>query len=699
LKSSTKDHPQLVREIHHHRQFNHPHIARLYEIIITPNYVWLVLEYCAGDELYTYLIKNGRLKRDEARKMFAQLCGAVAYTHSKNCTHRDLKLENILLDRHNNVKLCDFGFTREYEPRTLLDTVCGTTCYMAPEMLLHKKYSGESVDVWSLGIILYTLIYGEMPFEEDTELDSKLKITTEEPNYPDLDVPTSALSLMKAMLTKDPRQRPTLHEVLSHPFLEEHGQKQKDILSEKSPKLFSTKAEKKVLRHLRSAHVDLEALADSIVTAKCDPLAGFWALALEREKRIESKRSHRTSISISKRYSRSSKQPREKQSLRINANEANAATASGRDSSEVQQSPKSPFSRFASPLARSSGEHRHSSNMESDNEAKQPQTTEAETQQHSSPPVVETIPPTPPPNGAHNNTNSESQTEYSPSAKSSMSTVLSKTKKTFTSSSTETKKGTNSFKNIMLKILFPGGRKKYSTRRSSDFTAGETNDSSATGVEDDLNRRNTIQIPEPKQLEEKQVGSRPDDMHKVGKQRPVSEISQFSQVSQYSQLSIASQISSAPSQLSQGQSSITRRPEYNRRSTSSSFSSLVSRSRREHSKTSSTSSASLNSSPRGSRRLSSPGSPVPAFSVGRHRRHVSGPRGRFNEAAVFSSSPYRTRHFKRRLQSSSRPTSLTRNKNRGSKGSVIEEGDEDELEEDIGYDDETEDDHDRGRTF
>lgn len=694
LKSSTKDHPQLVREIHHHRQFYHPHIARLYEIIITPTYVWLVLEYCAGDELYAYLVKNGRLKRDEARKMFAQLCGAVAYTHSKNCTHRDLKLENILLDRHNNVKLCDFGFTREYEPRTLLDTVCGTTCYMAPEMLLHKKYSGESVDVWSLGIILYTLIYGEMPFEEESELDSKLKITTEEPNYPELDVPTPALDLMKAMLTKDPRLRPTLQEVLSHPFLEEHGPTQRDILSEKSPKLFSTKAEKKVLRHLRSAHVDLEALADSVTAAKCDPLAGFWALALEREKRIESKRSHRTSISISKRYSRSSKQP-----LRINANEANTT---GRDSSEAQQSPKSPFSRFASPLARSSGEHRHSNNMESDHEAKQQlhTTEEAEVQQSSPPPAVETIPPTPPPNETHNTVNVESQTEYSPSTKSSMSTVLSKTKKTFTGSSTESKKGTNTFKNIMLKILFPGGKKKNSTRRSSDFTTGEMNSLSTTGgAEDDLNRRNTIQLPQPKQLQEKHVGSRPDDMHKAGKQRPVSEISQFSQVSQYSQLSIASQISSAPSQLSQGQSSVTRRPEYNRRSTSSSFSSLVSRSRREHSKTSSTSSASLNSSPRGSRRLSSPGSPIPAFSVGRHRRHVSGPRGRFNEAAVFSSSPYRARHFKRRTQSTSRPTSLTRNKNRGSKGSVIEEGDEDELEEDIGYDDETEDDNDRGRTF
>ena len=145
--------------------------------------VWLVLEYCSGDELYNYLIKQGRIDNEKTQKIFAQLVGAVAYVHLQNCVHRDLKLENILLDKHENVgpiplslsdssyfglfcfsvtrtpvehllimrcpfsclqvKLCDFGFTREYEKMKLLQTFCGTVCYSAPEMVKGEKYLGQ----------------------------------------------------------------------------------------------------------------------------------------------------------------------------------------------------------------------------------------------------------------------------------------------------------------------------------------------------------------------------------------------------------------------------------------------------------------------------------------------------------------------------------------------------------------------------
>lgn len=135
LKSARKDDANLAREIHHHRQLLHPHITRLYEVIVTETLVWLVLEYCPGDELYNYLIKNGRLSVQKTKRIFTQLVGAVSYVHLNNCVHRDLKLENIMLDKNENVKLCDFGFTREYERNKLLQTFCGTVCYSAPEML------------------------------------------------------------------------------------------------------------------------------------------------------------------------------------------------------------------------------------------------------------------------------------------------------------------------------------------------------------------------------------------------------------------------------------------------------------------------------------------------------------------------------------------------------------------------------------
>lgn len=699
----------------------------MYEIIITPVNVWLVLEYCPNDELYGHLIQNGKLRVEEARKMFAQLCGAVAYTHLKHCAHRDLKLENILLDKNNNVKLCDFGFTREYEPRTLLETICGTTCYMAPEMLLHQKYSGEAVDVWSLGIILYTLIYGEMPFEEESELDSKLKITTEDPVYSEeADMPSTCQDLLKSLLSKDPKNRPTLDEILSHPFLEEHGQYQKEILSEKTPKVFSTKAEKKVLRNLRSAHVDLEALAESIVKSKCDSLAGFWALSLEKERRRESKRSHnRASLSISK-YSRSSKSKAVEKSLRINPSDANSHQ--GRDSFSEASPKQSP--RFSSPLPRSSAERRASSILQNESDAEPSQYqrrsrqntsgSENMTDDYTTPHDISVTKKTDE-NVDENTTLDGSRerklsNEYSPSTKSSMSTVLSKTKRTFIGSSHSPKKTKNShsFKNIMLKILFPGGNKRSnrkSPHNSGDSESNNDNSQASSRNKYDTTRNNGFDSLEKSHLEdstntdeylELPVGSRPNDMSRKGggyHQRPISEISQASQ------LSVASQASSAPSQISQGGKSSSKRPDYNRRSTSSSLSSLVSRSRREHSKTSSTSSASLNSSPRGNRRAQSPGSPIPGFVVSRHRRHVSGPRGRFNESAVFSSSPYKTRHLRKRSpfphNSSSQTGSLVRDKKRGSKGSVIEEGDEGEQDEDVDYDEETEDDNynDRGRTF
>ncbi|PCD44532.1 hypothetical protein AU210_003608 [Fusarium oxysporum f. sp. radicis-cucumerinum] len=186
LKSANKGDSNLAREIHHHRQFIHPHIARLYEVIVTENMVWMVLEYCSGDELYNHLLEHGPLPVPKVQKIFTQLVGAVSYVHNQSCVHRDLKLENILFDKHENVKLVDFGFTREYEGRTNhLQTFCGTICYSAPEMLKGEKYAGEKVDVWSLGIILYALLCGELPFDDDDDNITRTKILSEDPKFPD----------------------------------------------------------------------------------------------------------------------------------------------------------------------------------------------------------------------------------------------------------------------------------------------------------------------------------------------------------------------------------------------------------------------------------------------------------------------------------------------------------------------------------
>ncbi|KAF1845937.1 kinase-like protein [Cucurbitaria berberidis CBS 394.84] len=290
LKSAKKDDTNLAREIHHHRQFIHPHIARLYEVIVTETLVWLVLEYCPGDELYNYLLAKGALEPSKVQRIFTQLVGAVSYVHNKSCVHRDLKLENILLDKHGDVKLVDFGFTREYEGKSnYLQTWCGTVCYSAPEMLKGEKYAGERVDVWSLGIILYALLVGELPFDDDDEMITKAKILKEEPTYPE-NFPPQARELCQSLLSKRPILRPSLADILQNPWLSEHAPRQQETLKLQQPAPFSTELEKEVLHRMRAAGVDIDMVIENVLAQRCDALAGWWALLLEKEERKAKRR-------------------------------------------------------------------------------------------------------------------------------------------------------------------------------------------------------------------------------------------------------------------------------------------------------------------------------------------------------------------------------------------------------------------------
>jgi hypothetical protein len=309
LKSSSKEDTNLVREIHHHRQFLHPHIARLYEVVVTENLVWLALEFCPGrldvdgdimegsvlttclgDELYNYLLRHGPLPVEKVKRIFTQLVGAVAYVHSKSCVHRDLKLENILLDKQENVKLCDFGFTREYEGKaSYLQTFCGTICYSAPEMLKGEKYAGEKVDVWSLGIILYALLAGELPYDDDDDQITKRRILLEEPTFNDK-FTDDAKALINLLLSKRPLIRPSLDEILAHPFLSEHAPEQLAILKIPRPSPFTTPLEKTTLQRMKSAGVNIDEVIENVLAQRCDPLAGWWALLIEKEQRKEQKR-------------------------------------------------------------------------------------------------------------------------------------------------------------------------------------------------------------------------------------------------------------------------------------------------------------------------------------------------------------------------------------------------------------------------
>ncbi|KAG8743176.1 hypothetical protein FRC10_000321 [Ceratobasidium sp. 414] len=219
IKQIPKAHSaQLTREIHHHRRLHHRHVTQLFEVIATESSIWLVTELCAGGELFDFLVeKGGRLSEAETRRIIGELCLALDYVHREGAVHRDLKLENVLLDEKCSVKLGDFGFTREYDKGKLLDTFCGTTGYASPEMLSGKRYLGAEVDVWSLGVILYCLLVGTLPFDDDDENVMRDKIIAGQYENPDWLNPDVG-DLISNILQQDPNKRYTISQILSHPW-------------------------------------------------------------------------------------------------------------------------------------------------------------------------------------------------------------------------------------------------------------------------------------------------------------------------------------------------------------------------------------------------------------------------------------------------------------------------------------------------
>ncbi|KAG2222287.1 hypothetical protein INT45_006966 [Circinella minor] len=223
IKKISKEHaPLITREIHLHRQLKqHPNIVTLYEIIMTESFIHVISEYCPHGELFDALTESGRFSEHETIKWFSQLVDAIYYCHSQDIVHRDLKLENILLDQNDNVKLCDFGFARHTENKQMLQTFCGSLAYSAPEVILRQKYTGPETDIWSLGVILYTLLAGELPFDDDSEIITQRKIVKGDyviPSY----FSKELSDLITRMLKLNPSERVTLDQIIEHPWLHHH---------------------------------------------------------------------------------------------------------------------------------------------------------------------------------------------------------------------------------------------------------------------------------------------------------------------------------------------------------------------------------------------------------------------------------------------------------------------------------------------
>jgi 5'-AMP-activated protein kinase catalytic alpha subunit len=158
---------KVKRELKILRRFNNPHTIKLFEFIDTQSEIFMVLEYAAGGELFDLIARRERLSEDEARKIFQQIISSIEYSHQDKIAHRDLKPENLLLDENHNIRLIDFGLANIMRDSIALKTACGSPNYAAPEVISGMSYGGAEVDVWSCGVILYAMVCGSLPFDDD----------------------------------------------------------------------------------------------------------------------------------------------------------------------------------------------------------------------------------------------------------------------------------------------------------------------------------------------------------------------------------------------------------------------------------------------------------------------------------------------------------------------------------------------------
>uniref|UniRef100_A0A668AQQ1 MAP/microtubule affinity-regulating kinase 3 n=1 Tax=Myripristis murdjan TaxID=586833 RepID=A0A668AQQ1_9TELE len=209
---------KLFREVRIMKSLNHPNIVQLFEVIETEKTLYLIMEYASGGEVFDYLVSHGRMKEKEARAKFRQIVSAVHYCHQKNIVHRDLKAENLLLDADSNVKIADFGFSNEFTMGSKLDTFCGSPPYAAPELFQGKKYDGPEVDIWSLGVILYTLVSGSLPFDGQNLKELRERVLRGKYRVP-FYMSTDCEGILRRFLVLNPAKRCTLEQIMTDKWM------------------------------------------------------------------------------------------------------------------------------------------------------------------------------------------------------------------------------------------------------------------------------------------------------------------------------------------------------------------------------------------------------------------------------------------------------------------------------------------------
>ncbi|XP_061682700.1 serine/threonine-protein kinase SIK3 homolog isoform X2 [Syngnathoides biaculeatus] len=209
---------KIFREVQIMKLLKHPHIIRLYQVMETERMIYLVTEYASGGEIFDHLVAHGRMAEKDARKKFKQIVAAVHFCHCRNIVHRDLKAENLLLDHNLNIKIADFGFSNIFSRGQLLKTWCGSPPYAAPELFEGKEYDGPKVDIWSLGVVLYVLVCGALPFDGSTLQNLRARVLSGKFRIPFF-MSTDCEYLIRHMLVLEPSRRLTMEQICKNKWM------------------------------------------------------------------------------------------------------------------------------------------------------------------------------------------------------------------------------------------------------------------------------------------------------------------------------------------------------------------------------------------------------------------------------------------------------------------------------------------------
>ncbi|XP_063722035.1 uncharacterized protein LOC134848491 [Symsagittifera roscoffensis] len=274
---------KTYREINILKKLNHVNIVRLYQVMVSNNMLYLVTEHAANGELFEFLAEHGRMEEPEAQRIFWQIVLAVEYCHQQGVVHRDLKVENLLFDSFWDIKIADFGFSNTYVPGKLLDTWCGSPPYAAPEIFQGLNYNGEKLDIWSMGVILYVLVCGCLPFDGDSLQELRSRVLSGRYRIPYF-LSRNCESLIQRILVLDPVKRYTVQQIKQHIWMKRDSEY--DIYN--GCGATSTRGgdllplNENVLQAMNRLGLDQEKTNTSVVEQKYDHFHAIYHLLLEK---------------------------------------------------------------------------------------------------------------------------------------------------------------------------------------------------------------------------------------------------------------------------------------------------------------------------------------------------------------------------------------------------------------------------------